>query len=266
MMVDAFSKLDKIYHIVEVSEGVYIVPPCIFFIDEAHAVPSRMMEGGLLNAMEANDGWLTFSKGSGQNARIIRVDCSHVCWAGASTEEGRLFPPFAQRLPTKLLWHAASPKEIAQIIKLHFPHFTAESCDAVAKYARIPRQAKNFAMHMEMHQRQWKCDCNEAALAIARESGIDEYGMTMRQVKILTALGQRPISKATLAGIIDCNLEALEGVELPFLKGYADGGPFVVSCGGRGLAITRAGLKQLDLRGITHKGDKVTAEHFEDRK
>ena len=34
----------------------FTIPPCIVFFDEAHALPKKMMQGGLLNAMERDDG------------------------------------------------------------------------------------------------------------------------------------------------------------------------------------------------------------------
>lgn len=37
----------------------FTIPPCIVFFDEAHLIPRKMMKGGLLNAMERDDGMMS---------------------------------------------------------------------------------------------------------------------------------------------------------------------------------------------------------------
>lgn len=248
--------------LVELEKDHYAIPPCIVFMDEAHALPKSLMQGGLLNAMEHNDGMMKITTGKGRKARTFTVDCFNICWVGATTEEGTLFGPFASRLETVINWHPAGPEEIAKIIGLHYPNFPQEACDAVAHYRRTPRLAMAFARLMEMSRVENGCTWDEAAKRIAANLDIDELGMPKREVKILKALGQRPVAKSNLSMVAGCNDDALEEIVLPPLMLHAGDGPYIVPTH-RGFTITRSGLTELDKRGINHRGDAVTVEYME---
>ena len=263
LICETFAK--KGIKIVEVAKDEYQIPPCILFFDEAHALSKSLMQGGLLNGMEYGDGWMKITTGTGKKTRTFKVDCREICWVGATTEEGKLFDAFAQRLGTTLRWQPAGKKEIAQIIKLNYPHFSEEACNAVAKYRIVPRLAKDFARLMEMTKNQHGNNWQTAARIVADNLGLDEFGMDRREVKILEALGSRPISKDNLQRVANCKAEALERVILPPLMSVAGNGPYVVSTS-RGITLTRAGLAELDRRGIEHAGDQVTAEYMDERR
>jgi len=263
LICETFAK--KGIRIVEVAPNEYQIPPCILFFDEAHALSKSLMQGGLLNGMEYGDGWMKITTGTGKNTKTFKVDCREICWVGATTEEGKLFDAFAQRLGTTLLWHPAGPKEIAEIIKLNNPSFPEEACEAVAHYRKVPRLAKDFARVMEMTKAQYACDWQEAARHVADNLGLDEFGMARREVKILEALGQRPISKANLPRVAGCKMEALETIILPPLMAAIGDGPFVVSTH-KGMTLTKAGLSELDRRGISHAGEQVTVEYMDEKR
>lgn len=254
----------------------YTVPPCIILLDEGHLVPKKMMQGGLLNAMERDDGIMQV-RPPGVRADTLSVNMREVCWVVATTERGRLFDAMEMRLSTAIEWHPATQEEIVEIVQIRIKEYVEdkelpfvippEACEEVAKYRRIPREAISFAVKVVQQKDMMPSDTwSEAIVRVAGDIGIDERGFTAKQVAILSALGQRPIAESRLASVAQCREEQVQRFELPYLMSYDNGGPLVVSVTGRGMAITEAGLKELERRGIPHKGKKVTAEYFESRR
>ena len=81
----------------------YQLPPMIIFFDEAHALPTKMMKAGLLNAMESDDGMMLIQPPGKKEGSLI-VNCQRVCWVAATTERGMLFDAVSYThltLPTK---------------------------------------------------------------------------------------------------------------------------------------------------------------------
>ena len=251
----------------------FTIPPCIIFFDEAHLIPRKMMKGGLLNAMERDDGMMSI-RAPGLKSDFKIVNCSNVCWIAATTERGMLFDALENRLGTAIEWHSAGVDEVASIIKMkmdadeELPFTMPEDvCKMVAKYRRVPREAISFAIKVILRRDimpsySWA----EACDAVASDIGLDEWGFTKKQVMILSALGKRPIAESRLTGVAKCRIEQVQKYELPYLMSYDGEGPYVVSVSGKGCCITEAGLKELDKRGIEHKGLKITAEHFESKR
>lgn len=251
----------------------YTLPPMIVFFDEAHALPSKMMTGGLLNAMESDDGMMIVK--SGRSSTFL-VDCKDVCWIGATTEKGKLFDAFANRMSTDIEWRSAASNEVAQIVAQKMSArfkdgeiceaLTDEACLLAARYRRVPREAISFALKMSQQRDMYPSDTwEEAAAQVAQDMGLDEWGFSKKQIAILSALGQRPHAEKRLAGVAKCRPEQVERYELPMLMDYSNGGPLVVPITGRGMCLTEAGLRELDKRNIPHRGLKITAEHFETR-
>jgi Holliday junction resolvasome RuvABC ATP-dependent DNA helicase subunit len=245
----------------------------IVFFDEAHALPTKMMTGGLLNAMEPDDGLMVVKQG---RTSTVVVDCKNLCWVGATTEKGKLFDAFANRLGTDIEWRSASSKIVAKIVaqKMMSRYLDGEIMDVVpdeacalaARYRRVPREAINFAVKMAQQQSMFPSDTwEEAADQVAQDMGLDEWGFSEKQIAILSAVGQRPMAEKRLALVAKCRSEQVERYELPMLMDYTNGGPLVVPIPGRGMCITHAGLRELEKRGIAHRGEKITAEHFESR-
>lgn len=260
-----FSQIKKAFSattpIVEVETNKFTIPPCIVFLDEIHALNSKVMDG-LLNAMEYNDGMMRVTTGKAAKSKTIEIDCREICWVGATTEEGKLPGPFSSRLETSIVWHSAGPKEIYQIVQSHFPKFTDEACNAVAKYRRVPREAMAFARKMEWAKERDELTWDDAAAFIAKQMEIDEFGMLHREIAILKALGQRPIAKANLATVGKCNEEALDKIVMPPLLEHTENGPFVIPTR-RGYTITQSGIEELNKRGIPNKGERITVEFME---
>ena len=253
----------------------YTLPPCIIAFDEAHALPRKLMKGGgLLCPMEHSDGILKTRKG--KNTPIITVDCHNCGWAAMTTDKGLLFDALKTRLETEIDWAPAGPNEIQKIVylqlnkeyqagELRLP-FTQIASQIVAKYELVPRLALAFGRQMIRQANMAGGTWLQAAQIAAQNLRKLSCGFTEKQLKILEALGQRTISKQTLTTVAGCRrLEELENDILPGLQEYGNGGPYVVSLGGRGCVITKAGIRKLDELGIPNNGERITAEYLEEK-
>ena len=244
----------------------YMIPPIVVFLDEAHAIPKKMMEAGLLTAMEPDDHWMSVN----YEGETVTVDTRNICWVLATTEKGMLFDAFINRVVSLIEWQNAGPEELAQIVRMKVKKLTGQTpsdlfCESVAGMRRVPREAISFAKKAMNKKRvipslTW----DEICQRVASDMGLDEWGLNKKQVDILAALGQRPIAESRLTAVAKCRIEQIRKYELPELMSYDNGGPFIVSSS-RGLCITVAGLAELEKRGISHNGHKVTAEYFENR-
>jgi Holliday junction resolvasome RuvABC ATP-dependent DNA helicase subunit len=247
------------------------VPPCIMFFDEAHGIPPKLAKGAILPAMEPDDGLMEVRPG-GKGDPFI-VDCRNVCWVAATTERGMLFDAFANRLQC-LEMEPAGYDELVKIVKLKLDmeedlpfDCPWEACRIAARYQRVPRDAIKFGRRMIEQKDMHPADTwEEAAQQVATDLGLDQWGLGPKQRAILEALGQRPVALKRLPIVAKCRIEQVEKVELPLLCDYRYGGPLVVAVTGRGMCITRRGLKELEKRGIAHRGDSITAEYFEERR
>lgn len=255
----------------------FYLPPCIVFFDEAHELRANMMKGSLLNAMEPDDAMMII-KTPGTKGQIFRVDCYEVCWVAATTDRGDLFDAFESRLTTAIEWHPSEGDELINIIKAGLQKKVRcgeidvcppdDVCALIAKYQKVPRLAIHGFGTKVAQQKSFmpSCSWEECCQIVASDIGLNNFGLTHKQVAILSALGQRPIAEARLADIARCRVAQVKKYELPGLMQYNGNGPFVVSLSGKGMAITKHGLAMLDRMGIEHKGPKVTAEFFESRR
>lgn len=255
----------------------YTAPPMLVFFDEAHTLNRTLMKGGLLNAMEPDDAFMV-CKFPGTKGQQFIVDCKDVGWIAATTERGDLFDAFESRLPTPIEWVPASEAELPVIVKAGLDAKvkakecpfapTLDVCELICKYQKVPRLAiHGFGVKVIQQKDFMPSDTwEEACKTVANDIGLDEWGMTTRQVAIMSALGQRPIAEGRLPEVARCRINQVKRFELPGLMNYYNGGPFVVSVTGRGMCISRAGLAELDKRRIHHKGERITAEYFESKR
>jgi Holliday junction resolvasome RuvABC ATP-dependent DNA helicase subunit len=227
-----------------------MVPPCIVFIDEVHNLPKKV-EQGLLKATEKKDSKLFVTK---RNGDTITFDTAGICWMIATTDRGSLFDAFDTRF-SKIHLKLYTLDEIAQIIHINNPDWDMDVCKIVAKYAgRVPREALAFAheMRLEGEMSDDDDDWENVAARVAEDNNIDPMGMTYQRLSILTALGQGPIAKGNLGGIVDCKQpELIKFVMPPLLATTADQLP-LVKITSKGYAITKAGLDELDKRSISY--------------
>jgi len=230
----------------------WVLPPMVVFVDEVHALDKDMVPE-LLKGIEPKDGIMAV--GDGYNA-----DCRNVCWIVATTERGRLFPPFENRFcKIQLEMHGAA--EIAEIVGLNNPDWGTNVCRLVAKYtSRVPREALAFAIDMRLEKDMNGGEWTDVAARVARSHGIDQFGLTRKRLHILTALGQiGPIARGRMCDIAQCAAEELEKFQMPVLLSCTADDAAMVVVTSRGYAITGRGLGELDKRGIPHRGKDVVA-------
>lgn len=252
-MDDVYREIERVLQaegvpLVEVrTRNTFILPPCVIFIDEVHAV-AKPVEQGLLKATEFNDAVLVTESGK-------TVNCQNVCWMIATTDEGKLFDAFRTRFSPVNLKYLSKP-EIATIVKLANPEFTDETASLVSHYnSRIPRKALEFARYMKLvkgmePERPWE----EIAKEVASDEGIDEHGMSEQHLRILKALGQGPIASNRITNAAGAKKEEVERFIMPWLMTTTEDAPALVTMTNRGYTITEAGLQELEKRGIAHKG------------
>jgi Holliday junction resolvasome RuvABC ATP-dependent DNA helicase subunit len=234
--------------LMEQKKKQYKCPPMIVFIDEVHALSNAVVQG-LLKATEYNDAVMVTESGT-------TVNCYHVGWIIATTDEGRLFDAFRTRFTAVNLKYL-SKGEIAKIVKLANPDFCDEVCGLVAHYnSRVPRKALEFARYMRLVaamdvEKGWA----EVARDVATDEGIDEFGMHETHLRILKALGAGPVAKNRITFVAGSKTEEVERFVMPWLLTETEDQPAFVTVTNKGYTITPAGLGELDRRGIVHKGD-----------
>jgi Holliday junction resolvasome RuvABC ATP-dependent DNA helicase subunit len=235
------------------SDPTMFVPPCIVFIDEVHGLPTNLREN-LLKAIESKERMLNIEGG-------WYADCKDVCWIVATTERGKLFGPFDSRF-TKVELEMYGAEEIAAIVQLDNPTWNMPLCRLVAQYAgRMPREALDFAKAMVQEYELNGGDAESVAARVARSLKIDRYGLTRQRLKVLVALGQvGAVSKGRMADYAGCEQEELVKFQMPALLIATPDEPALATVTPKGYAITRAGLAELDKRGIPHRGEEVVAE------
>lgn len=280
---DLFQQISKTFEefgepIVEhkTDKADFLIPPCLVFFDEAHEVSLDLQRGALLNPMEPDDGIMHVRES--KSSELFKVNCSNICWIAATTDPADLFDAFRSRFLNSIEWVPAGPVELPQIIlaglsekviKGELPFIPPLSaCELISRFQSVPRLAiHGFGSQAVMQKRMMPADSwDEVCRTVASDLQIDQWGMTKKQVMILSALGQRPVAKARLGDICQCRAAQVESMELPGLVQYNNGGPYCLSIGGRGMCITKAGQQELDKRGIAHNGPKVTAEYFESKR
>jgi hypothetical protein len=183
----------------------------------------------------------------------VRTD--KVCWMIATTDRGDLFDAFDTRFQ-KVNLRLYSRQEMAEIIQMNNPDWSDEVCLLVAKYnSQVPREALAFARDMRVEYEMSGCNDWEAvAKSVARDHGIDDHGMTLSRVSILRALGQSPVSASQLPFIVHVKEDELRKFIMPPLMASTTDQEALVTVSTRGYTITKAGLAELDKRGISNRG------------
>lgn len=247
------AEFDERISLVEYQGRRYKLPPMIVFIDEVHNLKNNVVQG-LLKATEPNDRMMTTEEG-------FEVSTHSVCWMIATTDRGDLFDAFDTRFQ-KVNLQLYSREEMAQIVKMSNPDLEDEICLLVAKYnSRVPREALAFARDMRVeHEMNGGATWEEVASIVAKDHKIDEHGMTLPRVQVLRSLGQSPISAAQMQFVVNVKEDELRKFIMPPLMARTpDQEPFV-TVSSRGYTITKAGLEELDRRGIPNRGIEAIPE------
>jgi Holliday junction resolvasome RuvABC ATP-dependent DNA helicase subunit len=252
-ITEHYQKLGLNFELFDFGDKVYCPPPCVVFIDEVHNLKSNVVQG-LLKATEPNDRLMITEEGS-------TIHTNNICWVIATTDRGDLFDAFDTRFQ-KVFLRLYSKKEISKIINSNNPDWSEEICDIVSNYnSQVPREAIAFAKDMrverEMNPRDWKC----VAESVARDHGIDEFGMSQVRVDILKALGQSPMSASQLPFVAHVKEDELRKYIMPpLLSRTPDQAIPMVTVSTKGYTITIAGIDELNKRGIRNRGLEAIPE------
>jgi hypothetical protein len=170
-----------------------------------------------------------------------------------------LFDAFDTRF-SKISLNLYSKHEIMQIVKINNPEWPLDACERVAHYcSRMPREALSFATEMQLEADMSGGSWKEIAATVAADNEIDEYGMHLKRLAILTALGQGPVAEKRMPIVAAVKQEELDKFIMPWLLSSIIDEPALVTVSRKGYTITKAGLAELDKRGIENNGEVALA-------
>lgn len=240
---DVFDFIDSVLSragigLVDLDEGKHVLPPCVLFFDEVHALSDGIIQG-LLKATEFGDAIMQTEKG-----RIL--DTYAATWMIATTDEGKLFDAFRTRFNPVHLQYLGK-KDVAKIVKNNHPDLNDEVCHLVAHYnPRVPRQALQFARYMKMYKKMhpdmsWK----EIAQAVAKDEGINDFGYNEQQMKVLKSLRNGAVSKKNLSTLVGRKEDELENYIIPTLIAETEDQNSLIKSSPRGYVLTVEGEQLL---------------------
>lgn len=220
----------------------YRLPPCIIFIDEVHGLAQKVVDA-LLKACEGKNSVMVTEKGQ-------VIDCRFVSWNIATTEAGDLFDAFVSRFDEVNLRYYTRD-ELSQIVHLNNPDFEMDVCRLISRFQRLPRKLLRFATTMknkkEMYpEKTWE----DIAIEVARDDDIDQYGMPLKHLDILTKLEHQPVAKDRLPAAIKVKKAELENKLMPLLLCSTNDEPALVEVSSTGYKITDAGRMELEKRRV----------------
>ena len=232
-------KMSDIYNLIVEKVGRRkLVDPCVIFVDECHNL-SKYVEQGLLKAVEKSDCML-------ETEDNLLLFTSNISWVLATTEWGNMFAPFKTRF-NRVSLRLYSKKELAAITELSYPGYGKQ----VAHYNMLPRECLSFAEQVKTHIDMTGDDTTSAMEQVADDLHIDKFGMSFKRIEILTELGQGPVAKSRLAGMIGVQPKELENdIIPPLLHKTQDNPQPMISVCSKGYYITFRGLVELMLREI----------------
>lgn len=238
---------------------VYKLPPIVVFIDEAHMfkeLKKQHILEALLNATEHDDRILRLANG-------WEIWCHNVCWILGTTDRGDLPTAFDSRF-VKINLSLYNKKEMTKIVKIKNPDWDDDICGLVAHYGgKLPREVLSLARAMRLEKQISTKSWKEIAAVVAEQQGIDKFGMTYQRVKILTALGQRPIAQGRMPLIAGCKIEELREFVMPVLMQAEDESNPLSACvimTSAGYSITPHGLRELIKREIPNRSSEAFAK------
>jgi Holliday junction resolvasome RuvABC ATP-dependent DNA helicase subunit len=248
-MEDLFGQIARVLEtegvpLVQMSDNYYLLPPCIIFIDEVHALNDSIVQG-LLKATEYSDSILAID-----NGRIVNT--YNVMWVIATTDSGKLFDAFRTRFAIIEL-HSLNRDELVQVVLKNHPDWPEEAGRLVAHYVpRNTRKALEFARYMRLVKNMGSKSWEEAAHEVAKQYGIDEFGMHRNELLILKALAQGPVAQGRIVYTVPGKKrEEMENFILPPLMANGIDHPALIRVSGKGYTLTDAGKKELEKRGIS---------------
>lgn len=238
---DVFEMIDSVLTrsgigLVDLHEGKYVIPPCVLFFDEVHALSDGIIQG-LLKATEFGDAIMQTEDG-----KIL--DTYAATWMIATTDEGKLFDAFRTRFsPVQLQY--LSKKDVAKIVKNNHPSLDDSVCKLISHYnPRVPRQALQFARYMEMYRNMYSTmSWEDIAKNVAKDEGINEFGYNENQMRVLEALYKGSISKKNLATLVGRKEDEVENYIIPTLIAETEDQKSLITTSTKGYTLTEEGTK-----------------------
>lgn len=218
----------------------YVLPPLVIFIDEVHALATNMIQG-LLKPIEYDDTSMVLENG-------ITVNTYNVTWIIATTDVGKLDDAFRNRF-TEINLEYLNKKDVAKIVKLAHPDIPDNICELISHYnSRVPRKALEFARFVKMAKKMTQKDWEETTNQMAENEGIDKHGMSRVHLKVLKAIGERPVAKNRIGIIAGVKNQEAEKYIMPWMLSSTDDQPALVCVTDEGYCLTEYGQEQLKLR------------------
>jgi len=217
------------------------ISPTILYFDEIHRMPRRGQE--ILGiAMEK------FQIESGQPNKFYWLPYFTVI--GATTDDGELTKPFREKFKFRFLFEAYTDDDMTQIVNFHARRlkcvFTAAAVREIVRRSRgVPRLAVNYVERLRDYALHVGAPLvtSKLALELFQTLGIDPYGLTPQEMKILKILysAREPVGLDNLAIITNESMNNIKNTIEPFL---IQRGLMVRS--GRGRVITDLGRRHLE--------------------
>ena len=221
--------------------NTFHLPPCIVFLDEAHAL-NRSLKENILTAIEKTDAQMRVSiKG---DSFIVYTD--RVCWIMATTDKGKISSPLKTRFKA-IYMKNYTVDELMMLVawKCRYP---AEVCLRIAKYCRSSaRAASDFAANIKDELEGLTTEeMLEVVTENAEREGMTIVGLNLKQFKVLEFLANNsPMSQDDLANAMEVGVEELTDDILPALKVACEDWPKLIETGSRGLSLTEKGREFL---------------------
>jgi Holliday junction DNA helicase RuvB len=172
-------------------------PRDILFIDEIHALPTRLAET-LYEAMEERR--VSFAISDGRRSRTLTVRLAPFTLAGATTEAGRLPGPFESRFALQVFFAPYAATEIAEIVsRAAVREGLALEAGAAQTLAAAARGSARTALALFRRAR----DCAQLRAAAAEGATID-LAAAQAALKALTIdeRGLKAIERRALAALV----------------------------------------------------------------
>lgn len=246
---EVLEKFDPPLPLEEVEDNFYVLPPCIVFIDEVHALKNSLVQG-LLKATEPKDSHLFTESG-------LKINCFNACWIIATTDIGKVFDAFRSRFSNVELKYL-SKTEIAKIVKINYPNLDYHVCELIAHYnPKVARKALEFAKYVMLYGNMEQSNSwSEVCKKVAENEGIDEYGMHESSLTLLKNIYKNEvIPLKRLPYFLNKKIEEIENHILPPLMEDTDEQPAVIMVTPRGVRLTDYGNQELVKRKIISMQD-----------
>ncbi len=197
----------------------------VLFIDEIHRL-NHNVEEILYPAME--DFTLDFIIGKGPSAKNVQLPLPRFTLVGATTKAGMLSAPLRDRFGVILRLETYSTEELTEIVsrsavKLNIPIEQSAAVEVAKRSRGTPRIANRLLRRVRDYaivKGHATVELSDAQSAL-KMLDIDEYGLDMIDIKLLTTMAKKfnggPCGLDTIAATINEDANTIEDVYEPYL-------------------------------------------------